>query len=474
MSSMSVGKRFLHCYSLALFGLLAGCAGYTTTPTLFKSMPEAWSRTLPEATIVDPALNSQSWWHTFKDPILNDLVSKAVADNIELQEAKERILHARIIVGNIDPAFLPELHARGQSVQAANGIDSFFQYGFDATWELGLFGRREGEERIASAHLQAADSSAQSIRVSVVAEVVRAYIELRTAQAQLALLEKMQTLGLKKIDLVEKRVSLGLSSTDEVSRLRIILNQEMVGLPLRRQDIEKAAIRLALLLGQTKPDAQWFVNSTQPTLSAFSISTMPVELLHTRPEIRSAEAAVWEAGGALGVAKADLYPYVSLGSSYYFSENVTRNLSADGDLHSSPALAPIIDIPLFDWGRRRAVVKAHQSLLDAAVLHYQQTVLEGIAEVESALSTLNAQYLRLQQNQQLIESEKISLNNHQVLIGLGLSSPLQALEDEHQVLQEQLELAEVQAGHDLAFVALYKALGGAPMPIIPHVDGRPL
>ena len=449
--------------TLAMTALLCALGGCTSTPmpTLPQAgLPGNWPATAAAA----PAPDLRHWWLQFSDPILNGLVERALTDNLSLAQARLRIQQERVLLGTVDSNFLPELHASSAGVQSADGADSFFQFGLDATWELPLFGRKQASTRIAQAGLDSATSDGQAIRVSIVAEVVRTYVELRTAQQQLAVQQQVQVLEEERVRLLGERVRLGLSAASELVPVQATLDADRAALPQRQQDIEQVAWRLAVLLGQPTLDTSLLNTAAQPVLAPFAFNALPADLLRTRPEIRSAEAAVLQAAGDLGVARADIYPNVTIGGAYIFSANITQNFIRDGDFHGTPSLAPDIDLPLFDWGRRRALVHAHELALDAALTGYRQAVLEAISEVQQALAALNGQQARVQQEQVALHTAAHSLDASQGMRHLGLASQLDTLAEQQHQAELQLELAEAQAGHDLAYIALYKALGGAALP----------
>lgn len=441
--------------------LLGGCMSIAL-PHPDLALPAQWAQDRDVvADHTQPSPDLQHWWTAFADPVLGNIVQEALRDNLSLAEARARLQQARILLGHADDPFLPELHFRAQSAQSADALDTFFQYGLDATWELGLFGRQQGNERVAQAKLDSARSNADAIRVSVLAEVVRSYVELRTAQQQILLQEKLQALSEQKARLLEMRSGLGLTSPHDAAVARADSDSEATALIERRQDAELAALRLALLTGRGQPDPAWKETGSQPLLAHTGFDSVPADLLRTRPEIRSAEAGVLESAGELGLARAEMYPYIALGGTYLYSANLTKNFTFEGSFHGSPSFGPIVDIPLFDWGRRHAKAKAQQAALDAAVLAYRQAVMSGVIDVESALAQMQAQEARVQQRQSVLQRLQPNAGHQQLLQQLGLSSPLQAVDDARQQLQAEMALLDANAGQDLAFIALYKALGGA-------------
>ncbi len=457
----------LTCLLLVLvLGGLAGCTliNPLDPPAAAQIAPAQWAHPLlnPEAGAIKPDLTS--WWTAFGDPQLNELVNLANVQNLTIAQAQDRIHRARIQLGHAADEFLPELRAHAQPNESISARDTYFQYGLDATWELSLFGRKESLQQLAQAAMQTSEAESQAARVSVVAEVVRTYIELRTSQQQQQLLEQQMQLSQAKIRLLAVRQRLGLQAAKELAEANSAALLLQINQSKSQQLAESALQRLALLLGQSSPDVQWQSAATQPQLGAYGFAQLPVDMLRTRPEIKAAEAAVLQATGELGLARADVYPYLSLGTAYLYSTNITSNAVSDSLIHSTPALGPTIDIPLFDWGRRRAVVKAQQSAMDASLLAYRQAVLEAVAETEIALSALLSQKQILattQTNQTGRERELVRIQNLQ---RLGFASELDSLSEQQQIVEARLALLEAHASHNLAFVALYKSLGGAPLP----------
>ena len=219
---------------------------------------------------------------------------------------------------------------------------------------------------------------------------------------------------------------------------------------------------LAALLGRERAEPQWLQPATDAALPAMqTLAVLPADLLRSRPDIQSAEAAVEQAAAEVGVSHAALYPRLTLTGSLLYAYNLTRNHRTTSD--SIPMVGPQIDIPLFDWGRRRAVADGKELALQASIKAYRQTVLNGIAEAETALAAVAAQ----QQRQQQLQSEKqIHAGREKaqaVRQQLGLSSELAGIDSARASLQNQSELATARAAEALAYVALYKAVGAAPV-----------
>ncbi len=466
MKNTTADKWHTHLMlALALCGCgLAGCALIKTpVPGLPKSVPEQWAHPLAqEANAIKPDL--YSWWTAFADPQLNELVKLAIRQNLTIAQAQDRIRRARIQLGHAGDQFLPQLHAHAQPNEAISARDTYFQYGLDATWEISLFGRKESVMKLARAQIAANEAEAQATQVSVVAEVVRSYIELRTSQQQQQLLEQQAQLTQARVRLLGIRQQLGIGDAQELATANGDTLLVKINLSKSRQMAESAAQRLALLLGQPAAPAEWQNTAAQPQLGSYGFDQLPADMVRTRPEIKAAEAAVLQATGDLGVAKAEVYPYLSLGTAYLYSANITNNYSLDGASHSTPLIGPTIDVPLLDWGRRRAAVRVQRAALDASLLAYRESVLEALAEVETALSSLQAQQQILATTQTNTTLRERELTRIQRMQQLGFASELDAINGKQQNVEAALSLLEAHASHDLAFVALYKSLGGAPLP----------
>ena len=190
---------------------------------------------------------------------------------------------------------------------------------------------------------------------------------------------------------------------------------------------------------------------------------LPADLLRTRPDVRQAEAAVLEAAGELGMARAELYPRVAIGASYLYAFNLTQNRRTSST-NRLPAICPLIDLPLFDWGLRRARADARGEALQASLTAYRQTVLQGVSEAETALSALEQQRQRRMHLEQAAGMFERRAQRQRGLLASGLASAYDQLAFDRAALQAEAECDGARAAQALAFVNLYKALGGAPLP----------
>ncbi|GAB3034613.1 efflux transporter outer membrane subunit [Oleiagrimonas citrea] len=439
--------------------LLGGCIN-TPLPKLDHALPAHWRHATATPAKRPPA-DLHDWWKTFHDPLINHLVDQALTGNLDVAMARERLLAARALYQTRHAPVLPSLRVRTDDPVDPDASSSYFVIGFDATWELGLFGRAQGISRVAAGHLFAARATLRDARVSLVAEVVREAIALRSAQASERCLQQILRARQRQAALVRRRVQLTLADRSDQARADAAADTARAALAQPRMEIQHAAQRLALLLGKNEPDPAWLHPGAQPRLGPTGPVAAPASLLRTRPGIAQAEANVVEAAGELGIAHADLYPHIGFGASMLWSTNIAT-YKHDGGTNAIGTLGPIIDIPLFDWGMRISHDHAQSHRLRAAVMAYRKAVLAGVADVENALGDLQQQRQRERADARAADAWRRASGSQRVRRRLGLSSDLDTIDARVAYERARLELVAARQDRDLAYVALYKALGGAP------------
>lgn len=443
----------------ALCMVLGACVSVEVPKLPTGDLPAHWRNAAP----LGPKPDLTGWWKHFRDPELNALVERALQDNLDVAQAVWKLRAARALEREAAMEFKPKLGFQTIEEPNPENTASYFQAGFDATWEFGLFGRQDAAGHIARADTGAAEAELQSARVSLIAEVVREYLQLRAAQRSEALLDAAAQAAQKKVALSRVQEHLQLASQLDVEQSVAAAAKAEAQLADPRAAIAQHAQTLALLLGKSEPDPAWLAPKPLPKLVAADVASVPADLLRTRPEIRYAETQVLQAAGELGIAKANLYPHLALGSSLTFAALVKGHTRL-GDVNNTFAIGPIIDIPLFDWGQRRAARDARADQLQAALLAYRQAVLQGAAEVESDLAALHASGQRLQSTAAAAAAAQSSLAMSEKLRGLGQADGMQLADAKLALTESELDREQARLAHGLAFVALYKALGGAPLP----------
>ena len=454
--------------SAIFLSALVGCSA-APLPQVKPPLPSAWRNVHTDA-YATQAPDLSNWWEAFNDPQLNGLIVRALQNNLDVKQAAERVLAERTLNGHAHDNYLPNLHANTNDAIEPDASASYFIAGFDSLWEFPLFGAWKSAGRVGQGNLDVADANLHGADVTLVAEVARRWIELRSAQQQALLLGSMRDAHQQKLQLLQVRTRLHLASPIEVAAANAELARADAALAEPQQAIIASAQQLAVLLGQPEPDPGWLQPGTQPQLGHWQLTSAPADLLRTRPEIASAEAEVLRSAGELGLSRADIYPHIGLGTSLQWSLNIAHN----HHIHSSEgifSIGPVIDIPLFDWGQRLAIAHAKDHELHAAVYAYRQAVLEGVAETETAMGDLQQLHLResaSEQAAQALDENAVATDKRR---SLGLSSTLELQDTLIEQQRAQLDLVSARAARDLAYVSLYKALGGAPLPSTDSVQG---
>ncbi|WP_256673961.1 TolC family protein [Pseudomonas fluorescens] len=441
--------------------LIAGCS-VAPLPALTPSTPQAWRNTPSGLAQHSPDLHQ--WWRAFNDPELDGLVDRALRNNLDVGAAIERLRATRVLSQSAQAPYLPALGVKTHDAISPDTRTSYFLIGFDAQWELPLFGARQSTDRLAQGHQWRVQADLRSVQVSLAAEVTRQWLALREAQQAERGLARQRDLLQEKLALLRVREHLALASPADVAAAQAELAQAEMRLSTPRQLINRHAQQLALLSGQAEPDARWLLPQPLPTLGPWQLNQVPADLLRTRPEIASAEAEVLVAAGELGISRADMYPRLSLGTSVQWSVNIASNRKRTPSGDAIFSAGPGISIPLFDWGQRAATARAKHHQLKAAVLDYRNAVLQGVTQVEIALGDLEQARLREQAARQVSTATQAHLHALQQRANLGLMSTLDltSAELEAQQALQQADSASTERG--VAYIALYKALGGAPLP----------
>lgn len=445
---------------LAMAMALCGCAIQTPLPELPGQAPATWRNQDAAAGGLQPDL--QIWWRAFADPALDALVENALHDNLGVAVSELRLRAARRLQHRARTDFWPNLNFRLYEETAPGGSTGFLEIGFDAQWEFGLFGRAQASKRMATADVNTAIVDAASARVSVSAEVAKTYVELRAAQARAAILDDLVASRRRRVELMQTRLHSRMASQLEVDHARVELQQTLAEAAEPALSVRQTTQALAVLLGKAEPDASWSTPAGQPRLPPLDIRQTPADLVRTRPDIRRAEQNVLHAAGELGIARADLYPKLGLNGTLISSTSLTGELKPEKAL---PLLGPTMQIPLWDWGARRDVIDAREAALSASVLAYREAVLEGVAEVESALAQFADKTTRTDHAQTSLALVQQAAQSAQTLQHLGLGDGLDTTAAKLALAESRLAQVNAQRERALAYIALYKAFGGALPPL---------
>ena len=449
--------------------VIGGCARVNVPQSSAPVLPSNWRNAAAAKGTPLPSANLRSWWTAFADPRLSHLVEMAIKGNLGLAASRARIQAAAEWLGMHRQRFKPMVQAATRNAQPADTKDSYFQFGLDANWELGLFGRKKAVDRKAQGQMKAAQAKALGARVALVAQVASSYLQLQAARDQRHLWSSLVTLDQQRQSLLQTRVASGLSAPVDVARVQGKVADDRAHVTHLNTRISRLQQAVAVALGQDEPKPGWFGEAALPSLQQSPQALPPAKLLQLRPDVAEAQANVEQAIGNLGIAHANRFPQVALGAGLMWSTNVSRQHNLDTDFQMAPIFGPEITIPLFDWGRRLAAEHARASQLRAALLDYRQTVLQAVADVEDAFAAFRDSQQVLAERRQALSAQSHALAAQQRLVELGLASHLSMLEAKRQRLLAKVQLSLALLDHDQAFVNLYQAYGG---PALSAAEGQ--
>jgi NodT family efflux transporter outer membrane factor (OMF) lipoprotein len=428
------------------------------------------------------------WWQQFNDPELDRLEQQAVAGNLDLQVALLRIVAARSQVQVARAQGLPSvkgsasvnreqlglagiLKSKGNSTltsspEASNLISSLeqpvtlFQLGFDASWELDLFGKVARQVESADAQSDQAIESRNDALVSLEAEVAQTYFQLRAAQMLREITLEQLSDQREIVALTTNRYQSGLGNQPQVESAQAQLSSAEAQLPQYDQTIAMSSHALAVLTGELPSalDLELRPAGVLPALPSMVNVGIPSDLARRRPDIREAEASLHEATADIGVAVASMYPDVTLSGTLGLRNTSTKYLFNWASKFYT--FGPSVSVPIFEGGALTANVKISRADAAAAALTYRKTVLSALQEVEDALVTLHDDSLRVAAlNDAVISNQNsanLSLNSYRT----GLSSYIDVLTQQNQLILSKTQLDSALLSESTDLVKLYKALGG--------------
>ncbi len=351
---------------------------------------------------------------------------------------------------------IPNKVAGGTSVPPFN----LFQYGFDASWELDLWGRVRREVESADASLEASADARRNSLLSVVAEVARDYVQLRGEQTQLAIAQDNIVTERESLTLSQDRFRAGLTTDLDVANAAAQLQTIQAQVPQLEQREAESINALSFLLGEAPGAlrAELVRPGMVPPVPPRVPVGVPSELARRRPDIRQAEAQLHAATADIGVAVADFYPKVTLDGSIGLQALKAKDLGNWGARQYG--LGPTISIPIFEGGRLRATLALRKVEQQEAALNYQQTVLQAWHDVDNALTAYAAEQRRHDALAEAVVQNRLALRLARERYTQGVADFLNVLDAERTLLSAQDSLADSSTTVSANLVQLYKALGG--------------
>jgi NodT family efflux transporter outer membrane factor (OMF) lipoprotein len=460
--------------------VLGGCAvgpDYRSpepvTPDEWHSLPQAGVKTEADAGSL------AAWWKTLDDPILDQVIERALAHNKTARQAFARVVEARARRGIAAADFWPTIGASAgasrtdsgsrfadpddadpdNDVVDSSGGDDVYSAGVDSGWELDLFGGQRRAFEAAVAQLGASEADLRDVLVTLLGDVALSYIDVRTAQSRLTFAERNLEAQSGVLDITRWREAAGLATVLDVEQAKTSYEQTRAAIPSLESSLAQAMNRLAVLTGDPPGSLATTLTDRRPVPVAplEIVAGVPADVLRRRPDIRSAERRLAAQTAQVGVATAALYPSLSLSGAITL-QSLTASDVLDGFRSERVGLS--LSMPIFRGGALRQNVNAQNALVEQALATYEGTVLAAYEEVENALTAWTNEQRRHEALVLGAESARRASELALVQYNSGLVDFQTVLNADRQLISLEDSLAVSDGEMTANLVRLYKALGG--------------
>ncbi|WP_419758233.1 efflux transporter outer membrane subunit [Acidisoma sp.] len=477
--------------SLALLFMVSGCTvgpdfHHPTSPynplSWFAGRPPANAASQPVPQPIDV-----EWWESFHDPELDSLEQRAAAQNLDVLTATVRLTEARANAGITAAAFFPSvtgsasaadykasnngLQLGGGSSGGASGAAaapvsneinplSLYQYGFDATWTLDIWGKVRRQVEAGNADVEVSEVDRRGTLIQTIAEVARDYIQLRNAQSLLRIDEDNVRTARNLLSLTMQRATAGLTDELDVAQEQAQLTTTEATIPQAQDQVASYINALSLLLGEPPRALQSELATAEPvppTPRAIPIG-LPSELLRRRPDIVEAEANLHVATANIGVAVANFFPTVDLLGLFDIQSTQTSDLFTLAS--RTYLLGGMVSVPVFEGGRLVETLHLRRAQQKEAVINYDKTVLSAFSDVDNDLTDYEKEQERRHLLRQAVAANERAFNLAQQRYTEGIATYIDVLNAQQAVLSSQSSYQNSTAAVSTDLVALYLALGG--------------
>jgi outer membrane protein, multidrug efflux system len=496
--------RRLRAQSAVLAVLLAACTtspGYRSStvpvPAAFRESARDTARdTLlppppPPALVSDSAVpvvteperpvgsvDQASYWRALNDTTLDRLIGELLRSNLDVRSALARLRGARAARTETALDLVPTVTAAGGYTRQRLSNATFpitgggrfpdqdiWDAGFDASWELDLFGRVRRNVQGQAALVDAANADVRDAQVVLTAELARTYFELRGAQERLAVARRNGENQRRTLDVTQQRLDAGRGTAFDTERARTQLSFTLASIPALEAQVAAAQYAVGVLVGRAPASvaAELEPVAAMPALPSDVTVANPDSLIRRRPDVASAERQAAAERAFVGAAKADYLPRITVGGSAGYSASELGGLGDAGTFRY--AVGPLVSWPLLNLGRVKARVDQNRARAEAADAQYAQTVLRALQEVETGLSRYRTSRARVDRIRDAAEASARAADLARLRFEGGVADFLQVLDAERTQLDAEDQLAQAHTDAATSYAALFQALGGqAPTP----------
>lgn len=455
---------------------LSGCKVGPNHQEPVSAIPDAFTHTGAEgfsaSSTAGASAISAEWWSILADPTLDGLIRRAASGSLDVRIATSRIREARAQRDVVAADAYPQVNLDAQATRqqqssttrqgnfGSNDAFNLFQGGFDASWEVDVFGRISRNVEAADADIQSIEQSRRDVLVTLVSEVARNYVELRGFQQRLEIARKNIVLQKDTLELTRSRFRAGLTSDLDVAQAESSLASVESQVPVLDRGVQAAIHRIGVLLGQqpTSLIAELTPAGAIPAVRGDVPVGLPSELLRRRPDIRQAEREIAAATARIGVATSDLFPRFSITGSFGFASDKVPSL-LDGSSRFW-SFGPSMRWPILEWGRIRQNIRVQEARNEQALLRYESVILRSFEDVENALVSYTREQARLTSLEQSLAANQRAFDLANQLYTAGLTDFQRVLDSQRGLFQSEDAVIDSRRAVTSNLVALYKALGG--------------
>jgi outer membrane protein, multidrug efflux system len=417
------------------------------------------------------------WWQEFADTELDNLVRRALSANLDLRSAYDRVRAARAVFVERNFDYAPHVQLDGTYSHFDQQQPGFGpgrinaqsdSLGFDAAWEIDLFGHVRRSVEAARDDLGAERANYQDAQVTVAAEVARNYFELRGAQKRLAVARENLATEHQTLELTQLLDEAGRGSELDVQRSRARLKATEATIPPLEAAEKQAGYRLAVLIAERPGQLD---EELRPAAIATYAKALPVGdttlLLRRRPDVRAAERQLAAATARVGVATADLFPRVNVTGFVGFLSGDVGRLFGTGSNDNARAwsITPTVSWAAFDFGSVRARLRASQAQSDAAAANYEKVVLTALEDTENSFVAYSSGQAQLKSLNEQAQASRRAAELAEIQYREGVADFLVLLDAQRTQLDAEDSVAQAETAVNVSVVAIYKALGGVGMPL---------
>ena len=472
MNSKIMTRAVTCCSLLSLGGCVMGPDFRTPETPLAAHWANTPSQSGHSGTVESPV--DMRWWDSFGDAQLSALVREAQTRNFDLQMAASRLEQSRAMRRQVAADTLPAVdgsagYSRSRNSQrglndpsgkAGKQAFNLWNGGLGISWEADLWGRVKRSVEVADASVQMAEEDRHAVQLLVIVQTAQDYIELRSTQQGLAVVEQNLHIAQRSLELTRLQLKEGVATDLEVSEAAAQVAEIQARLAPLQQHSAHLINALSLLLAREPRalQAQLSTPANVPSYAATVPIGLPSELAERRPDIRRAQAQLHAATAAIGVAEADFYPRITLSGNMGFQALQLSDLGSWGS--RSFAFGPGLSVPLFEGGRLKGALQLQEGRQQEAGIGFQKTVLRAWHEVDDALVAYQANQRRRDSLLQAVAHNQRALDSVHQQYTQGTVDFLNVLTVQNALLANQAALVDSTAQVSLSLVDLYGALGG--------------